>query len=200
VTDILFVHNNFPAQFGFLAEMLQRAGHRCAAIGSGTARTIGNMPVARWQLARGSTPGLFAPATRAEADLMRGAAAAQAALALKERGFAPALIIGHPGWGETVYLSEVFPQARQILYGEFYYRTAGAMLRSTPSSARPRSRSASVSWARTRRARSPTPMPIASSRRPASRALSSPRSTRDASRSFTKEWTSSVLLPACPGR
>jgi glycosyltransferase involved in cell wall biosynthesis len=34
-------------------------------------------------------------------------------------------VIGHPGWGETVFMRQVFPQARQVLYGEFYYHPVG---------------------------------------------------------------------------
>ena len=30
-----------------------------------------------------------------------------------------------PGWGETIYLSEIFPEARQLLYAEYYYRSEG---------------------------------------------------------------------------
>src|SRR5262249_2575564 len=32
----------------------------------------------------------------------------------------------HPGWGEMAFLREVFPGARQIQIGEFYYRSRGA--------------------------------------------------------------------------
>ena len=125
MADILFVHSNFPGQFGFVAEALRDRGHRCAAIASATGRDVPGIAVLRWRPRRGSTPGIFDPATRAEADFIRGAAAAECALALKQRGFDPALIVGHPGWGETVFLREIFPRAKQIVYGEFYYRSQG---------------------------------------------------------------------------
>ena len=79
----------------------------------------------RYTARRGSTPGIFEPATRAEADLLRGAFAAEVALDLKRDDFSPDLIIGHPAWGEMVFLREVFPTARQIQIGEMYYRTSG---------------------------------------------------------------------------
>lgn len=56
---------------------------------------------------------------------MRAQSAGEAALKLKADGFTPDLIIGHPGWGETLQLREVFPEARQILFGEFFYRSRG---------------------------------------------------------------------------
>lgn len=125
MSDVLFVHNNFPGQFGFIAGAMHAQGHRCAIIGSKTARQLSGMAISRWSLSRGTTQGIFDPATRAEADMIRGRAAAEQALALKKRGFDPEIIIGHPGWGETVFLAEVFPKAKQILHGEFYYRSEG---------------------------------------------------------------------------
>ncbi len=123
--SVLFVHNNFPAQFGFLAEALSAEGWQAAAIASSTGRDVNGIRLLRWQLKRGTTKGIFRQAVRAEADLMRGRAAAECALALSKEGFKPDLIIGHPGWGETVFLKEIFPDARQIVYGEFYYRSRG---------------------------------------------------------------------------
>lgn len=125
MSDVLFVHNNFPGQFGFIAGAMHAQKHRCAIIGSKTARQFSGMAIQRWNLSRGTTQGIFDPATRCEADMIRGRAAADQALALKKKGFDPEIIIGHPGWGETVFLAEIFPKAKQILHGEFYYRSEG---------------------------------------------------------------------------
>jgi glycosyltransferase involved in cell wall biosynthesis len=125
MSDVLFVHNNFPAQFGFIAEKLRADGHRVAAIASETGRAPEGITLVRWSTRRGTTNGIFPPAVRAEADLIRGGAAADAALRLRADGFDPALIIGHPGWGETTYMREIFPAARQIAYAEYFYRSRG---------------------------------------------------------------------------
>ena len=123
---ILFVHNNFPGQFPHIAQACLQAGYRLAAIGSETAKGIPGVDVRRWKLGRGSTKGIFEPATRAEADLLRAEAAAQVARKLKEDGFTPDLIIGHPGWGETIHMNEVWPGVPSILFGEFFYNSHGA--------------------------------------------------------------------------
>lgn len=124
MTNILFVHNNFPAQFGFVAEAAVTQGHRCAAIASPTGRAMPGVPVEKWLANRASSREILRDAVRAEADLIRARAAAQAAMKLRDQGFDPDLIVGHPGWGETIYLKEIFPRARQVLYAEYYYRTA----------------------------------------------------------------------------
>lgn len=140
MSDVLFVHNNFPAQFGFIAEKLRADGHRVAAIASETGRAFNGLTMAKWSTRRGTTEGILPSAVRAEADLIRGAAAAQAALKLQSDGFDPALIIGHPGWGETTYMREIFPRARQIAYAEYYYRSRGGDVGFDPEFSPPRER------------------------------------------------------------
>lgn len=122
---VLFVHNNFPGQFADLTRILVERGVRCWAVGSATARDIPGVTVARGRNVKGSTEGIFPLATRAEADMIRGYGAYEAAKTLREQGCDPTLIIAHPGWGETVLLKEVFPQARQILFHEFFYAGHG---------------------------------------------------------------------------
>src|SRR3954469_4260206 len=125
MASLLFVHNNFPAQLGLIASAMAARGHDCRAVSSVTGRELAGIPLVRWGGIRGSTPGIFVPAVRAEADFIRGSAAAQAALGLRESGFMPDVIVGHPGWGETIFLGEVFPKARQVAYAEYYYRAQG---------------------------------------------------------------------------
>ena len=64
--------------------------------------------------------------------MIRGMAAAQAAVQLKRDGFTPDVIIGHPGWGETIFLKEIWPEARTILFGEMLYRSHGGDLNFDP--------------------------------------------------------------------
>ncbi len=123
---VLFIHNGTPGRFAFLAKELSRRGWSCATINDPGGLPLPGGPTLKWKLGRGSTPGLFQPATRAEIDLLRATAAAECALTLKQQGFEPDLIIGHPGWGEMAFLREVFPAAPQIQIGEFYYRSHGA--------------------------------------------------------------------------
>ncbi len=58
--------------------------------------------------------------------MVRGEAAARAALALRTEGFSPDVICGHPGWGETLFVKDVWPEARLLAYVEFAYSAKGA--------------------------------------------------------------------------
>jgi glycosyltransferase involved in cell wall biosynthesis len=122
---VLFVHNNFPAQFRDLAETLLARGVPVAAIGAQAAPGVAGAPIGRYALDRGTTPGIFHYAIRAEADLIRAAAAFRMAKTMKAEGIDPAVIVGHPGWGETTFLDEVWPQAKQVMFAEFFYRGRG---------------------------------------------------------------------------
>jgi glycosyltransferase involved in cell wall biosynthesis len=118
---VLFVHNNFPAQFRDLAQSLVARGVACAAIAGEPAPGMEGVQTVRYRLARGTGKDVFDLAVRAEADLLRGRSALEAARWLKNQGFEPSLIVGHPGWGETSLLAHVFPEAKQVLYPEFFY-------------------------------------------------------------------------------
>lgn len=123
---VLIVHQNFPGQFPHIADALIARGDEVAAIGGPTAKERRGVKLVRWVNKRGTTNGIFAAATRAEADLIRAEAAAMAAVELARTGFKPDVIIGHPGWGETIHLKDLFPHAQLILFGEFFYRHLGA--------------------------------------------------------------------------
>jgi glycosyltransferase involved in cell wall biosynthesis len=91
-------------------------------------------PPARWQgvrivpyrVNRGTTQGIHPWVADFETKTIRGEAAFRAAVALREAGFMPDLIVAHPGWGESMFLKEVWPDARLGMYCEFYYHAQGA--------------------------------------------------------------------------
>ena len=122
---ILIMHQNFPGQFDLIARALRARGDEVVTIGGPTARPIEGIPFVRWTTSRGSTKDIYYQAVRAEADLIRGTAAAQAAEQVKQRGFLPDLIIAHPAWGETIHLNLIYPDVPQLLFGELYYQPRG---------------------------------------------------------------------------
>jgi glycosyltransferase involved in cell wall biosynthesis len=119
---VLFVHNNFPGQFGDLAQSLIARGVRCVAFGQHHAPGLPEIPMLRYNVKRGTTFGQFPLVIRAEADAIRGELTARAARKAQSEGFQPDVIVGHTGWGETLFLREIWPQARQVLFPEFFYR------------------------------------------------------------------------------
>lgn len=126
---ILFIHQNFPGQFKHLAPAL-------AADTSNTvvAMTMQQIKVSEWKgiklfpynVSRGSTPAIHPWCSDFESKVIRGEACFRAALRLKEQGFTPDLIIAHHGWGESLFVKDVWPAAKLGIYCEFYYHIEGA--------------------------------------------------------------------------
>ena len=121
--NILFIHQNFPGQFKFLAPALVQQGHAVVAM------TMQKTEVKQWQgvkletysASRGSTPNVHPWVSDFETKTIRAEACFRSALEMKTNGFTPDLIIAHPGWGESLFLKDVWPNARLGIYCEFYY-------------------------------------------------------------------------------
>lgn len=122
---ILFVHQNFPGQFLHLAPALAARGHEVLALTAETNQRASAVKVLRYRNPDPIGPDRRAGRMYAEA-CARGLRAARAARQMQEDlGFVPDVIVGHPGWGETLFLKEVWPEARLIVYAELMYRTTG---------------------------------------------------------------------------
>jgi glycosyltransferase involved in cell wall biosynthesis len=126
--NILFVHQNFPGQFPHLAPALEQRGHRVVALTDQRNRRAS--PIA--EVYRYPSPRLELDTRQCRLGKTytemseRGLMAARAARALRDRhGLVPDVIIGNIGWGETLYLRDIWPATRQIAYGEFYYAGRG---------------------------------------------------------------------------
>jgi len=121
---ILFVHQNFPGQFLHLAPALKARGHTVVALtDEGNTRTS---PVTVLRYRKPGASGAEGIGRSYAEAAERGASAARAAAQLRsDKGFVPDVVFGHGGWGETLFLREVWPEARHLTYAEFYYGTRG---------------------------------------------------------------------------
>ncbi|WP_288587253.1 glycosyltransferase family 4 protein [uncultured Methylobacterium sp.] len=123
----LFVHQNFPGQYRHVAPALAaRPGTEVVALGINPAPALPGVRHVRYAVAGRSTPGIHPLAASFETATLRGEAAARAALALRAEGFSPDVICGHSGWGETLFLKDVWPRARLLTFAEFFYSAVGA--------------------------------------------------------------------------
>ena len=125
---ILFVHQNFPGQFLRLAPELTRLGHECLALTDSTnPRQTATQTLKYKHDAQTVDPAATRLGRNYTQMSDRGVSVARAAMALRQqRGYVPDVIFGHSGWGETLFLKEVWPEAKLLIYAEFYYRGRGA--------------------------------------------------------------------------
>ncbi len=126
--NVLFIHQNFPGQFKHLAPALVERGHHVVAT------TMQQVQAGIWQgvrlvpytVQRGSTPQIHPWVADIETKTIRAEACLRLCQSLAAAGFAPQVIIAHPGWGESLFVKEVWPQARLGIYCEFFYHPQGA--------------------------------------------------------------------------
>ena len=125
---LLFVHQNFPGQFRHLAPALVQQGHQVTALawGTGEPEQWQGVSCHRYSASRGSTAAIHPWVADFETKVIRGEACLRAARRLAEAGYCPDAIIAHPGWGESLFLLDLWPGVPLGLYSEFFYSEAGA--------------------------------------------------------------------------
>jgi glycosyltransferase involved in cell wall biosynthesis len=125
---ILFIHQNFPGQFKFLAPALAAQGHEVVAMTmqATQARVWQGIRIHPYRAARGTTPGVHPWVGDFETKTIRGEACFRAALEMRAQGFTPDVVVAHPGWGESLFVKDVWHVARLGVYSEFFYRAEGA--------------------------------------------------------------------------
>ena len=124
---ILFVHQNFPGQFLHLAPAMKARGHECLALTDAVNKRQAPIQILRYRHeATPPDPAVTRLGRNFTQMSDRGVTVARAAMQLREKqGYVPDVIFGHSGWGETLFLKEVWPEAKLIVYAEFYYRGVG---------------------------------------------------------------------------
>jgi glycosyltransferase involved in cell wall biosynthesis len=130
--NILFVHQNFPGQYKHLARRFaERGENRVVALTMAPPVDIPGVTVIRHAWNRAQTrPHLFM--TDLDLQVQRGQSTAHAAKRLKAEGFTPDVVLAHPGWGEALFLKDVFPAAPLICFQEFFYRSKGSDINFDP--------------------------------------------------------------------
>lgn len=123
---ILFVHQNFPGQFIHLAAAFAARKHEVLALAINKRSPLPAIKTIFYKPQRSSSPQIHPFALDFETKLIRAEACAVAAAQLKQSGFYPDVIYAHTGWGESLFLKDIWPQAKLLGYFEFYYHVHGA--------------------------------------------------------------------------
>ena len=129
---VLFVHQNFPGQFKsiapFLAFTKKYDVHTLAWKKSlkeeDYLNSMKDLTHHQYEIRSGSSKNIHPLAIEFETKMIRADTVALKCYELKNNGFNPDLIIDHPGWGETLFIKEVWPDAKLLSFFEFYYNTS----------------------------------------------------------------------------
>jgi glycosyltransferase involved in cell wall biosynthesis/parvulin-like peptidyl-prolyl isomerase len=124
---ILFLHPNFPAQFRHVAAAL--AKDKDNQVFFGTTRREGSLPGVNkvyYKAKREARPETHHYVRPLENAVLQGQAVFRMAEQLKAKGFVPDVVYGHSGWGPTLFIKDIFPQAKLLCYFEWFYHAHGS--------------------------------------------------------------------------
>ncbi len=132
--NFLFIHQSMPGQFQHLAPALARDDRntvvfltRRADVALPGVRRVSYAPT---RLARSATHHYV---RLYENSVLHGQQVLRECLRLQRDGFRPDLIVAHPGWGEAMFLKDIYPHTPLLNYCEFYYHGRGADVGFDPS-------------------------------------------------------------------
>jgi glycosyltransferase involved in cell wall biosynthesis len=121
---VLFVHQNYPAQFGHVAARLAATpGYRCTFV-SRKPPAKGAVERVQYVLRGGATKHNHT-CTRSFENAVHHALAVYAALKARP-DIRPDLIVGHSGFGSTLYLRDLYPGVPIVNYFEWFYLAEGS--------------------------------------------------------------------------
>jgi len=122
---VIFVHQNFPGQYRHVAPALAARGDEVIGLGENPGPALPGVRHIRYAPPAAGNPTTHRYLQRLERATYRGQQAARAAMELRAQGFRPDLVCCHPGWGEALFLREVWPDAKHLTYFEYYYTRHG---------------------------------------------------------------------------
>jgi glycosyltransferase involved in cell wall biosynthesis len=124
---VVYVHPNFPAQFGHIAASLVRGhGFRCTFVSEQPAGRVGGVERVQYAVRGGATARTHYCGRTFENAVWHCHAVYEALHARPD--IRPDLIVGHSGFGTTLFLRELYPGVPVINFFEYFYRPTGSDL------------------------------------------------------------------------
>jgi glycosyltransferase involved in cell wall biosynthesis len=124
---ILFVHQNMPGQFRSLAPLLARdPANKVAFITRREDIELSGVRRLSYRPLRAPSASTHRYVQPLEGQVLAGQQVARMCQELGREGFIPDVMVAHPGWGEALFLKDVFPGSPLLSYCEFYYRATGS--------------------------------------------------------------------------
>ncbi len=120
---VLFVHQNFPAQFGpFAFRLAQEPGSRATFVSHNQQGTVRGVRCLKYDLKGGATEKTHY-CSRTFENAVWHASGVHDALSLAP-DVRPDVIVGHSGFGSTLFLRDLYPGVPVINLFEYFYRLA----------------------------------------------------------------------------
>ena len=126
MTNYLFVHQNLPAQYRHVVRHLARKrGNSVYFISQPNNNAMVGVNKVSYPRDDRGFVNCHAYSVEIDRAIYHGAAVAGVCRRLRDEGFRPDLIVGHSGWGETLFIKDVYPDVPLLANFEFYYHAHG---------------------------------------------------------------------------
>lgn len=125
---ILFIHPNMPGQYRNLCRVAAEDKRNTVVfLTKPTKVEIPGVHKVEYQPARTASHMTHRYIIGLEKSVLQGQETWRACKKLEqEEGFKPDIIVGHPGWGDCLYLKDLWPDVPMLSYFEFYYLSQGS--------------------------------------------------------------------------
>jgi len=124
---ILFVHNNFPGQYARIVRRLKDSpGFELMSASLATNKQPAPIKRVGYADHRPARKDIHPALHYSERCVIRAQAAYKALAPLQQKGWQPDIMLAHSGFGDGMFLKDLFPHARYMPYFEWYYHTYGS--------------------------------------------------------------------------
>lgn len=118
----VFIHQNFPGQYRHLIRYLaDQPGNSVYCITQPNQNAMRGVVKVVYEPAPATALNCHPFTIDFDLAVRNGMAVVSACRELENRGIRPDIIIGHNGWGEMLFVKDIYPDVPVLLYFEFYY-------------------------------------------------------------------------------
>lgn len=125
---ILFIHPNMPGQYKHLARAFgEENGNEIYFITKNTKAEIPGVARVTFKISKQTAKETHRYVQNLSTAVIEGQHVWRVCNDLKnKRGFVPDVILAHPGWGDALFVKDIYPGVPMLHFCEFYYRPTGA--------------------------------------------------------------------------
>ncbi len=125
---VLFIHPNMPGQYKHLCRAFaDNPDNTVVFITKPRNIDIPNIHKVEYKVPREPSPHTHRYLTGTERAVLQGQEVWRVCKQLKDKeGFVPDVICAHPGWGDTIYIKDIYPDTPLLSFFEFYYHAHGS--------------------------------------------------------------------------
>lgn len=125
---ILFMHPNMPGQYKYLCpEFAKDPENTVLFVTKHKSMELANVHRITFEVPRKASPHCHRYMKHAEEAVLQGQEVWRVLKVLKEReGFVPDIVVAHPGWGDAMFVKDIYPDTPLFCFFEFFYHSKGS--------------------------------------------------------------------------